>query len=155
MIPTEGRRSQARIWQLVGGLGLCLAVAGGIDIGLGLFPLQFGVTEWEFGGVGSFLNRLPLFGLGLTFLLSASLARRARATALLTGSLLLLLAVVVFVLGVLFATTAPLVLASQTAEPLRGAVLKAVAKGGFQSLVYFLAFFAVSVYAIRAALRRR
>jgi hypothetical protein len=49
----------------------------------------------------------------------------------------------------------PLVLATQTSEPLRSTLLKAVAKTGLQSVLYFASFFAVAVYAIRGAVRLR
>lgn len=155
MIAGEARATHLRIWLLLGGIGACLFVAGGVDLLLGLFPLSFGVPEWEFGAIGAFLNRFPLFGLGLTLLLASAAGRTRPGPVMLWASMLLLVSVVMFVFGLLFVTNAPLVLGAQPAGPMRGAVIKAIGKAAGQTVVYFLGFGIVSVYALRSAGRMR
>jgi hypothetical protein len=150
---SAARRAQPGIWKILSGVGLAFLIGGGIDLALGLYPLSFGTPEWEFAAVGNFLNRLPLAALGVTLLLASALARGKGWTSLLWASLLLLLAVVVFVFGVLYGTALPVILrgAPQGLDP--EVVRKAVAKAVAQSGLYFLAFFAVSIYAIRGSRR--
>jgi len=130
-----------------------LILAGLIDLTLGMMPLQFGVPEWEFGAIGNFYNRLPLFALGLTLALGGSLARSWTKSAILLSSLLLLTSLVVLVLGLFFATNFPVVLRAAGNEALRTAVLKATAKAGVQVAVFAPVFLGAAVYGIRAAIR--
>ena len=147
--------THTRIWVLLGGIGACLFVAGGVDLLLGLLPLSFGVPEWEFGAIGAFLNRFPLFGLGLTLLLGSALGTARPRLVLLWASVLLLSSVVMFVFGLLFATNAPVILASQAGGPMASVVRKAIVKAVGQTAVYFLGFGIVAIYSIRSAGRLR
>jgi hypothetical protein len=145
-------RLPARIWPVVGGIGVCLMAAGAVDLALGLFPFGVGEAEWEFAAVGNFLNRLPLFGVGLGLGVAAALARRRTWLALGGGGLLVFSALAVIALGALFALSVPVVLRGQ-ADAARLGMLKAGAKGAVQAGVYGLAFLAVGLYAIRSSLR--
>ena len=141
------------VWRILSGIGLMLLLAGGVDLALGIYPLQFGTPEWEFGAIGNFLNRLPLAGLGLMFLLSGALAQGQAAWTMFWGATLLLLGIAVFMFGVLVATSLPLIMGAGSAGGTRIPLFKAVAKLGAQVLVYFLAFSLVAIYAIRRARR--
>lgn len=138
-------------WQVLSVVGLCLVVAGAADLGLGLFPLRFGNPEWEFGSISNLLNRLPLVGLGLALVLVASLARRAVAATYVWSSILLLVAIVVFVFGLLYGTNLPLVLASLSEGTARSLLQKAIVKTVAQVVIFFVGFFIVAVYGVRTA----
>ncbi len=142
-------------WQILWVVGITLVVTGVTDLGLGLYPFQFGTAEWEFGSVTNLLNRLPLMGIGLTLVLAAALARGRMAASLGWSSLLLLVAVVVFVFGVLYATNLPIVLASLPPGAARSVLQKAIAKTAAQAVIYFLGLFMVAVYGVRTAGRMR
>lgn len=145
-------RGADEVWRILAGIGLMLLLAGGVDLALGIYPLQFGAPEWEFGAVGNLLNRLPLAGLGLMLLLAASLAEARAGWSLFWGAILLLVGILVFVLAVFVATSLPLILTAASGAA-RMPVLKAAAKIGAQTAVYFLGFSAVAVYAIRSSRR--
>ena len=53
-------------------------VVGGASLFAPLFPLRIGVIEWEFGTASEFFDNVPIFGLGLGFLMAAGLAAGAR-----------------------------------------------------------------------------
>jgi asparagine N-glycosylation enzyme membrane subunit Stt3 len=155
MTPHADHHVGTAIWRVLVGVGVCLVVAGAVDLGLGLYPLGFGSPEWEFGGIGNFLNRLPLLGLGLTLALAGSLARGRVIASLTAATLLLVLAVVVVVFGILFVTNLPLVLRSFAPGAAQVGAYKAMAKTGVQTVVYSIAFMSAAVYAIRVARRYR
>ncbi len=139
------------VWGLLTGIGLMLVVAGGVDLTLGIYPLQFGSPDWEFGAIGNLLNRLPMFALGLTMLLGASLAGRRTGWSLFWGIVLLLVGILVFVLGLFVATSVPLILTMAPDGVRRMLVIKALVKMGGQTVIYFLAFSAVAAYSIRSS----
>jgi hypothetical protein len=142
-------------WQVLWVVGITLVTAGVVDLGLGLYPFRFGVPEWEFGSIANLLNRLPLLGIGLTLVLVASLARGRARGSFLWSAVLLMIAVVVFVFGVLYATNLPLVLASMAGGAARKVLEKSILKTVAQIAIYFLGFFAVAVYGVRSAGRLR
>jgi hypothetical protein len=148
---TGGKGSESLAWRVIAVMGLSLFVAGIADLGLGLFPLRFGVPEWEFGSVSNLLNRLPLLGLGLTFTLSSSLARRRVVASYLWASTVLFVAIIVFVLGLLYATNLPLLVGSVAGGPARPVLEKGIAKSIAQIAVFFLSFLLVAGFGIRAA----
>lgn len=154
-IQGQDRKSERRSWGILGGVGLCLVVAGAIDLVTGLYPFSFGSPEWEFGGIGNFLNRLPLLGLGLAFVLAAALARGFTRRAVVWSVLILLLAVGIFFLGLLFLTNLPIVMAVQGQGPMRVQLIKAAAKATAQTGVYAVAFGGVAIYSILGARRAR
>lgn len=143
-----------RAWAILGGVGLCLAVAGGGDLALGLYPFRPGQADWEFAAVANFLNRLPLLGVGLTLMLAAALGRGYRGLAGWAAIGLLLVGVGVAVLGTLFMTSLPLVIGGQAGTQ-RAVLIRAGVKGAVQIATYSLAFVVVAVYAIRGASRLR
>lgn len=150
-----GRRPQPVEWRILGGVGLCLVVAGTAELVLGLMPYSFGEPDWEYGSVSDFLNRLPLAGLGLMLVLAAALRRGFSRRALVWSLALLLLGVVVFVFGLLYATSLPVIWAAQGQGPMRVQILKGIAKSAAQTGVYTLAFIGVAVYGIFSARRIR
>lgn len=142
-------------WRVLWVIGITLVITGVTDLGLGLLPLEFGIAEWEFGSISNLLNRLPLVGIGLALTLVVALAQSQVVATFAWSSVLLLVAVVVFVFGVLYATNLPIVLASLSQGPARSVLEKAIAKTVVQIVVYFFGFFAIAVYGIRSAGRMR
>jgi hypothetical protein len=57
-------------WQIFAVLGLVFLVVGGASLFAPLFPLRIGVIEWEFGTASEFFDNVPIFGLGLGFLMA-------------------------------------------------------------------------------------
>ena len=156
MTETTTRAARSPAWQVLFAIGLCLMFAGAVDLGTGIYPVQFGSPEWEFGSIGNFLNRLPMFGLGLTLLLSSSLALSFARLSLLFASTLLLFSIIIFVLGVLYVTNQPLVLNAMGAANIpREATVRILVKSGAQFLIYFTVFFTVAAYSVRSSLRLR
>jgi len=141
-------------WQILWVVGITLVVAGVVDLGLGLYPFRFGVAEWEFGSIANLLNRLPLLGIGLTLVLVPSLARSRVLGSFVWSAVLLMVAVVVFVFGVLYATNLPVVLGSVSGAA-RAVLEKSIMKTVAQIAVYFIGLFAVAVYGVRSAGRMR
>lgn len=140
-------------WQLLTVLGLSLLVGGGIDLALGLYPLGFGVPEWEFAAIANLLNRLPIVGLGLSFLLTAALGTHRRALTYTWSIGLLSVAVIVLGFGVFYATNLPLVLGGVHAGPAGTGIYKAIAKTAVQIPTFFLGFFVVAIVGFRAPAR--
>ncbi|MFN0178711.1 MAG: hypothetical protein ACKVZ0_07890 [Gemmatimonadales bacterium] len=140
-------------WRLITVMGASLLLGGVADLSLGLYPLQLGTPEWEYGAISNFLNRLPLAGLGVAFLLAASLAGRRRLGGYVWSTLLAVVAVLVLLLGLLYATNLPLILGGFAPGAARTGGLKAVAKTAVQVPTYSLGFFIVAILGFRAVSR--
>jgi hypothetical protein len=138
-------------WPLLTVVGLTILVVGVVDLSLGLYPLSFGTPEWELGAISNLLDRLPLAGLGLCFLLTAALATKRAALTYLWSLALISIGLLVFVFGIFYATNLPLVLAAlPTGGPARVGIYKAMAKTGVQVAVFFFGFFFVAILGFRA-----
>ena len=140
-------------WRLITVMGASLLLGGAADLSLGLYPLQLGSPEWEYGAISNFLNRLPLAGLGVAFLLAAALAGRQRVATYVWSTLLAVVAVVVLLLGLLYATNLPLILGGFGPGAARTGGLKALAKTLVQLPAYSLGFFIVAILGFRAVSR--
>lgn len=140
-------------WRIIAIIGASLLLGGVADLGLGLYPMQLGSPEWEYGAISNFLNRLPLAGLGLGFLLTAALAERRRVATYLWSTVLAFVAVALILLGVLYLTNLPLILSGLTPGPARTGGLKAITKTVFQVPTFSLGFFVVAILGFRAVSR--
>jgi len=103
---------QRDAWALVGWLGIVFAVLSFADIGLGLYPLAFGNSEWEFGMISGILNGFAIPTMALYLLLGSLIARGNRIGARIMASLMGVIVMVLVVLGLLYATAIPLALKS-------------------------------------------
>lgn len=149
------RRSAGRLdastWSLLGWVGFVLAAMGSADLLLTWYPFDFGNTEWEFGTVTQSFNGLPTVTLGMGLWMASSIvAERAWLTRTLAIGFVVL-AVLVLVGALLYATTVPMALNSVPANAIATGLKKAIAKTAAQSLAYPLVFLVVGVKGYRAA----
>lgn len=138
-------------WPLLTVVGVTILVVGIVDLTLGLYPFSFGTPEWELGAISNLLDRLPLAGLGLCFLLTAALATKRAGLTYLWSVALISVGLLVFVFGIFYATNLPLVIAALPTEgPARLGLYKAMAKTAVQVVVFFFGFFVVAILGFRA-----
>ncbi len=140
-------------WRLVKWVGLALAVVAYGDMALGIFPLQIGNPEWEFGTVSRLLDSLPLATMATLLFLAGSVAGGERVLVRLVGVWSLVFGLVLIGGLVLYALTVPLALSSVTDEVARGGLIRAMAKTGLQGVVYPATFLALGWYGLRKAAR--
>ena len=75
VLPPATLHAVARVLVAV---GLVLAVAGLVDVGLFYWPMRFGDAEWEFGTIAQTFDALPLPTLGLALVAVGLWARGGR-----------------------------------------------------------------------------
>jgi hypothetical protein len=127
-------------WYFVAILGAAFAILGAVDLGLAWFPLVFGNPQWEFGTVTQTLDGLPVFTLGLGLSLGAAVARGKWLPARLISVLLLVLAFVIVLMVILYATDIPIALRAVPDPAVRQGLIKAIMKTTAQAVVYPAAF---------------
>jgi hypothetical protein len=115
---------------LLGWLGIVIVVLGFADIVMGLYPTGFGNPEWEFGMASAILNGLAIPTMGAYLLLGCFVARGERVGARVTAVGMIVIAVLLLVLGLLYATGIPLALRSVSGNAvvvlgMKKAILKA------------------------------
>jgi len=148
----KGRRAppwdEARRYSIIGWIGFILALAALSDYVLALYPLGLGSPEWELATIGSIVQGLPLFsiGLGAIWISAGGLGRRWLLIVL--GWALLLLAIVAFGALAVFATDVPLALKA-THGVARIGIEKLTAKTFFLGLLFGGSYVLVGVLALR------
>ncbi|MEP6482606.1 MAG: hypothetical protein ABJA94_11445 [Rhodoglobus sp.] len=144
-------------WTLMGLLGFVFLISGTIDLGLLLWPLQFGNAEWEFGTAGSVFNALPVPMLGVVLLLGSAVARGSRTAVKVWSAACLLVAILLLGFLIVYALDVPLAFRA-VQEPLaRFGLKRSVAKTLAQAVLYPTAFLALAFKGWRhgAVVRRR
>jgi hypothetical protein len=134
-------------WSLLGLLGVVFFAVGGVDLVLTWYPPNFGNAEWEFGTVSASLDGLPVLTLGLGLLLGAGAARGQRWLMRSVAVVFVLLALLILVWALMYATNIPIALQAVTQPAVRTGLKKAMAKTACQSVLYPAAF---ALLAIRA-----
>ncbi len=140
-------------WQMVGWLGVLLAVLGGSDVLTQWFPAAFQSREWEFGAAAATISSLPLLTIGLIVLLASFLARGKREAVTFMGVLFLLLFMAVAAILALFALDVPLALHAPDGAAVmaaRKAVVRTAVMGGSDEIAYV----AAAILAFRYAMGR-
>lgn len=137
----EADRLQGWVWPSLAAAGWLFVVVGLTDLALAWYPTQFGSPNWEFGTITVTLNGLPVPALGLTLILCAALAEGHRKATRAVLVVLVLLAVVLLMLGVLYATNAPIGLRTITDPVAHSGLKKAIVKSVVQLLAYPAASF--------------
>lgn len=132
-------------WSVVGFIGVAFTVVGGWDVVLAWVPARFGSPEWEFGTVTQTLDSLPLLTMGLVLSAAASLAAGTRWAARPVAVVLIVLAAILLVAGLMYATNVPLALRSLSDPTLKVGLKKAIEKTGVQALVYCTAYTWIAV----------
>jgi hypothetical protein len=138
-------------WSALRILGVVFIVAGGIDLALLWYPARFGLAEFEFATISSFVAGLPVLTTGLVVLAVVAVGTGNRGLQLVIGlaaaGILALLAVLV----VLFALTVPVALAARITDPaIRIGVRKSIVKTTVQFMAYGLGYLALTWKLIRA-----
>jgi hypothetical protein len=118
-------------------VGTAFFLVGLTDLVLLWFPVRFESPAWEFATVGRTLDSLPMAALGLTLAVFGVLKNprasrswlRPAAVAFSAATLL------VCVLAILFATSAPAVLTATPAEAI-GGIERAVIRHSIQAVTY-------------------
>jgi len=148
-----GQSAETPIWPILSGVGLALVLSGGVELALGLYPLRVGIPDWELGTAADFVDRLPLLGLGLLFLLGSALAQGKTALTLFWSVACILVSMVIVTFGLLVATSLPLVLA----VPLQGnaqiALVRGLSKFALGAVLYPVALVGAASYSL-VVLRR-
>lgn len=155
---TRGRPSAVReeafdALRVVAAIGVAFFLIGAFDLALVWVPLAFGSPEWEFGTVISTMNGLPVPVMGIGLLLAAAIAGDSRRTARAVAVALVVLALVVAMMGILWATTLPFAFKPVTNDVIRVGLYKAVAKTAMQVLAYTTLFVVLAVFAWRRSAR--
>ena len=127
-------------WHLLGSVGFVFAVVGGMDFLLTWYPVNFGSPEWEFGTITASFDGLPLLVIGLALLLGSGVAQGRRWLVRVMAVTFLVLAVVIVLAAVLYATNVPIALKSISDPVVRLGLKKAIAKTAGQAIVYPCAF---------------
>jgi hypothetical protein len=130
-------------------VGLALAVVAYGDMVLGVFPLQIGDPQWEFGTVSRLLDSLPLVTMATVLFFAGSVAAGSRAWVRLLGSWSLIFGVILIGALALYALTLPLALDSVSDPLARSGLQRAIAKTLLQGVVYPATFIGLGLYGLR------
>lgn len=158
---TEGRKRSWRPpapdfgWKLLGWVGGVLLISGLLDLGLAMYPLGFGNSNWEFGVIGSVLNGLPVPMLGLSLLLGAAVARGWVQGMRIWGLLAITAAVLILAVAVIWALNLPLAFKTVQEPVARLGLKKSVAKTVAQAILYPVAFLWIGWQGMRHARAQR
>lgn len=139
------------IWSILGWIGIVILAVGSADIVLTWYPTSFGDFEWEFGTVSASFNGLPTVTLGMGLWLAAALKGGRRRLSLALSAGFALLAVLVVLAAMLYATTAPVALSSVAGTAVEIGLKKAVAKTTIQGLFYPIGFLLIGWKGFRTA----
>jgi hypothetical protein len=142
-------------WQVVEVMGVLFLAVGGWSLFSPLFPLNIGRTEWEFGTASSFFDTVPIFGLGLGFLLTAGLAMGRRWQVRVVALACVLLALLLWLAAGLYATVVPQAFNAAPTLNALTALKKGALKAAFEILVYPVGFIWIGIWAWRRTVSRR
>lgn len=141
-------------WQIFAVLGLVFLVVGGASLFAPLFPLRIGVIEWEFGTASEFFDNVPIFGLGLGFLMAAGLAAGAKGRVRSLALVCIFLALLMWLTAGLYATVVPQAYSAAPSPSALTAIKKAVGKTAVQILVYPVGFLWMGIWSWRRTISR-
>jgi hypothetical protein len=142
-------------WTVLYGIGWLFVIVGLVDIALLWYPFRFGVPEYEFASTGSMLDALPLFTMGLAFLLAGAAARGNASVVRLVVVIAGIMAVIVIAAVGLYALTVPLALKSVSAPQLKLGIEKSIAKVAVQAFAYPVTYIAIVLKGRRLLARTR
>jgi hypothetical protein len=141
-------------WQIFTVLGLVFLFVGAVTLFAPLFPLRIGVIEWEFGTASEFFDSVPIFGLGLGFLMAAGLASGARVRVRTLALVCIFLALLMWFTAGLYATVVPQAYNAAPSPTALTAIKKAVGKAAVQILIYPVGFLWMGIWSWRRTLSR-
>ena len=139
------------LWSVIRILGVVLVIAGGIDLALLWYPARFGVAEYEFATISSFVAGLPVLTVGLVALAVEALGNEHRGLQLAIGIGFFAVLALLIVLALFFALTVPVALAAPLEDPaIRLGVRKSIVKTTVQFVAYGLGYLALGWRLIQA-----
>ena len=138
-------------------VGIVLAIAGLVDVGLFYWPLRFGDAEWEFGTIAQTFDALPLPTLGLALVAVGLWARGGRPAWTRAMALIFLgAAAIVLILSAIFLLDVPVALKALSraaaAAKQRGLTPNPVVSSGLKRGIAKASVFAVTYVAGYAAI---
>ena len=139
-------------WRWIGWLGLVLALAGIGDWMLAWIPLRFGNVEWEFATIVTTTSGLPLVTIGFAGLVGCAVARGIRWLLIVTGSVVLLWAIVLLGVLAVFMLDVPVAL-KMVSGPAHLGVVKATTKTIGLALMFSAVYCFLGISALRRASR--
>jgi len=143
--------SEAAKYRVAGWLGVVLVAAALSDYLLALYPWGMGSPEWELATIGSIVQGLPLFSIGLAALWVSAGGVGARWLLLTVGWSLVVVAVVLFGALIVFATNIPVALKA-TQDVARIGIEKLVARTLFMGFLFDAAYVVAAVVTLKQAL---
>ncbi len=136
-------------WTALRLLGVMFVAAGGIDLALLWYPARFGVPEFEFATISSFVAGFPVLTMGVVALATAAIGTGSRGWLFTVGLFAILMVAILAVLAVIYATTVPLAL--RVADfTVRTGIKKSIVKTGVQFATYGLGYLALGWTALKA-----
>jgi hypothetical protein len=139
-------------WKVLGGLGLAFSVMSLLDLGLGWYPVMFGVPEWEFGMISVTFSGLAIPTVGLYLMLGSAIALERTNATRAVAIFMIVLAIALAGLCIVFLTDVPLALKAATRS---AAVSQSMKKAILKSLILFAGNEVLYVYGAMKGLRRR
>jgi hypothetical protein len=141
-------------WQIFSVLGVVFLLVGAVTLLGPVFPLRIGIIEWEFGTASGLFDNVPIFGLGLGFLMASGLALGAKWRVRSLALICILLALVIWLAAGLYATVVPQVLSAAPSPTALTIIKKAIAKATVQILIYPGACLWLGIWSWRRTLGR-
>lgn len=136
-------------WRAAALLGLMLAGAGLVVSVMELLPASLMDPNWEIGAISAFLDSLPLPAIGLGLLVGAGVALGRRVQVWVAGVTFVVLALLIIIGAMLYATDIPLAFQVVSGPEFLSALKKAMAKTAVQVVVYPVAFIWAAISAFR------
>jgi hypothetical protein len=135
-------------WKYLFVIGIALAVIGFINLALLFFPPRWASLDWEFGTLSGIVDGLPLVTIGVGAMCAAAVANGWVLTRRLMALLTILMALLMAVVGVMFALDVFAVL--KVVQPAMKPTIKlAAVKTSLSSLTYFALYLALGVWTWR------
>jgi hypothetical protein len=139
----EARRSSDPLstWRLLAVTGFLLILVAGADLALGVYPLDLGNPQWEFGTFSRLFDSLPLLTMATALFMVGASPLGWRVPVKITGAVCVVFGLVLLAALVLYGLTVPLALKS-VADPLaasglKRAIVKTLVQGAVFPTVYF------------------
>ncbi len=138
---------------VIGLAGILFAVIGAVEIGTLLVPFNLGSPEWEFGTYSALMDTLPLFMMGIGFLVVFAVVGNRRVLGRVLAIILFLVALALIGFAFLYATDVPRALQVGPRTPMQTILKKAVSKSAWQTVVYPVAVIWLGAFAWRHSRR--
>lgn len=135
-------------WKYLFVVGIAISVVGFIDIAILFYPPNWASLDWEFGTLNGVVEGLPLLTVGMGAMSAAAVANGWVLTRRLMALLTILMALLLAVVGIMFALDVFAVL--KVVQPAMKPTLKLTAvKISLMTVTYFMLYLALGVWTWR------